>query len=98
MFEYHSISRYIGAVLIGVAMINAMIEFVQEMKSESIMQGFLNLVPRNCTVIREKSLTNRPAADLVRGDLVNIRMGDKIPADIRIIWASDFKVYIILIF
>jgi sodium/potassium-transporting ATPase subunit alpha len=83
---------YIGAILIGVALINALIEFVQEQQSQKIMQSFLDLVPRKCRGIRNGQLGDLPAADLVPGDVVFVRMGDKLPADIVLFHASEFKV------
>ena len=67
--------------------------FYQEMKSRSIMASFNDFTPAMCQVIRggsdPKSLR---AADLVRGDIILLKAGDKIPADIRIITSTDMKV------
>lgn len=38
------------------------------------------------------------AEDLVVGDIVDVQFGDKIPADIRIIQSSGFKVYYCIVF
>ncbi|KAI8808699.1 P-type cation-transporting ATPase [Cladochytrium replicatum] len=85
-------NSYIGAILFAVALLNATIEFVQLQKSAAILDSFLKMIPAKCTVIRDGSIANAPAADLVVGDIVFVRMGDKVPADIRIIWASEMKV------
>ncbi|KAI3658585.1 hypothetical protein MP638_006256 [Amoeboaphelidium occidentale] len=87
-----NVNSIVGAVLVGVALINALIEFVQEIKSHSILKSFMDMVPRNCMVVRESKLVSIPAADLVPGDVVFCRMGDKMPADIRVFWSSEFKV------
>ncbi len=79
-------------MLISVAVINATIEFVQAQKSEAILKSFLDLMPRKCMVIRDSKLETLPASELVLGDVVNIRMGDKLPADVLVFWASEFKV------
>ena len=71
---------------------NACIEYYQIRQSESIVQGFLNLIPQNCNVLRDGSLKESRALNLVPGDLVFIRMGDKIPADVVIVHATDLKV------
>ncbi|KAJ3128393.1 hypothetical protein HK100_009205 [Physocladia obscura] len=50
------------------------------------------MIPSKSQVIRDGKLKNLPAAELVLGDIVFVRMGDKVPADIFIIAATDFKV------
>ncbi|KAG0303871.1 hypothetical protein BGZ98_006184 [Dissophora globulifera] len=88
----NKVNTYLGAILILVAFINAAIEFYQAQKSAAVLQSFLNLMPQKCYVIREKKTIQVPAAELVLGDLVFARMGDKIPADIMIFACSDMKV------
>jgi sodium/potassium-transporting ATPase subunit alpha len=85
-------NTYLGGILIGVAFLNAFIEFYQLQKSASILESFLNLIPQKCFVIREKRLAQIQASDLVLGDVVFVRMGDKVPADLLIFAATDLKV------
>lgn len=56
------------------------------------MESFKDLVPRYANVIRDGRRHTLRAEDLVVGDLVELRGGDRIPADIRIIEAQSFKV------
>ncbi|KAI8829923.1 P-type cation-transporting ATPase [Chytridium lagenaria] len=72
---------YIGAILIGVAFINALIEFWQLLASEKILSGFLDLIPARCQVLRDGRLNQAMAANLVL-----------VPADIVVFHSSDFKV------
>lgn len=58
------------------------------------MESFKNMVPQFATVIRENEKLTIRADQLVVGDLVDVKFGDKIPADIRIIEAKSFKVTI----
>lgn len=74
------------------AQLNAFIEFYQEQKSQKILESFLDLVPKKCFAIREHQLLNILAKELVPGDVVYVRMGDKTPADILVFSSSDFKV------
>ncbi|KAL1916323.1 uncharacterized protein VTP21DRAFT_5940 [Calcarisporiella thermophila] len=85
-------NTYMGAILIGVAFINAIIEFYQLQKSAAILESFLNMIPQKCRCIREGKLNELPAADLVPGDVVFVRMGDKVPADILIFSCNEMKV------
>ena len=50
------------------------------------------MIPANCNVIRQAQLKSIPAMELVPGDIVFVKMGDKNPADIVVISSTDFKV------
>ena len=56
------------------------------------MEGFKNFIPPKCTVIRDGKALNVPAAKLVTGDLIEVKVGDRIPADMRITMSNDMKV------
>jgi sodium/potassium-transporting ATPase subunit alpha len=43
------------------------------------MEKFRNLIPANATVIRDGILAPLNAMELVVGDLIQLRSGDKIP-------------------
>ena len=43
-------------------------------------------------VIRDGQKSNIMAEELVKGDLVEIKFGDRVPADIRVVSAHGFKV------
>ncbi|AEO68317.1 uncharacterized protein THITE_125028 [Thermothielavioides terrestris NRRL 8126] len=83
---------YLGAILIAVANINAFIEFYQQRKSQALLESFLNMIPAKCMCLRDGKLAQIEAAQLVPGDVVFVRMGDKTPADVLVFWASDCKV------
>ena len=63
-------NTYLGGILIGVAFLNAFIEFYQLQKSEAILASFLAMIPPSCRVLRDGTLQNIPAANLVKGDVV----------------------------
>jgi len=56
------------------------------------MESFKNLVPQHANVIRNAETITIRAEELTLGDLVLVKFGDRIPADIRIIDAHQFKV------
>ncbi|RIA83725.1 hypothetical protein C1645_833339 [Glomus cerebriforme] len=85
-------NTYLGAIFFGVAFLNAFIEFYQLQKSAAILESFLNMIPQQCYVLREGKLSQIQASTLVCGDIVFIKMGDKIPADLFIFSANDMKV------
>ncbi|KAI9433924.1 aminophospholipid-transporting P-type ATPase [Lactarius indigo] len=85
-------NTYLGGILIAVAFLNAFIEFYQLQKSEAILASFLAMIPPSCRVLRDGTLSNIPAANLVKGDVVLLRVGDKTPADLLLFSATDLKV------
>ncbi|KAF8528202.1 aminophospholipid-transporting P-type ATPase [Hysterangium stoloniferum] len=91
-FKANFQNTYLGGILIGVALLNAFIEFYQLQKADAILASFLAMIPPACRVIRGGTLTSIPAAELVKGDVVFIRMGDKTPADLVLFDATDLKV------
>ncbi|CCM04510.1 uncharacterized protein FIBRA_06691 [Fibroporia radiculosa] len=91
-FKENFANTYLGGILIAVAFLNAFIEFFQLQKSEAILASFLAMIPPSCHVVRDGAITSVPAAELVKGDIVLLRTGDKTPADLVIFAATDMKV------
>ena len=56
------------------------------------MEAFKSMVPQYALVIRDGKKITLKAEELTIGDLVEVKFGDRIPADIRIIEARQFKV------
>ena len=50
------------------------------------------MMPPSCRALRDGQIVSIPAQDLVSGDIVFVKMGDKVPADLYIFAATDFKV------
>merc|ERR1719249_172084 len=84
---------YLGVVLSAVVTVTGIFSYYQESKSAKIMEGFKNLVPQYALVRRNngEKLTI-PADTLTLGDIVEIKFGDRCPADLRILEARGFKV------
>ncbi|KXJ73065.1 hypothetical protein RP20_CCG016621 [Aedes albopictus] len=83
---------YLGIVLTAVVIVTGIFSYYQESKSSKIMESFKNMVPQFATVLREGEKLTLRAEDLVIGDVVEVKFGDRLPADIRIIEARNFKV------
>lgn len=50
------------------------------------------MVPPRATVIRGGEVMSIFSKDVVVGDLIELKFGDQIPADVRIIKSQGFKV------
>ena len=83
---------YVGIVLAGVILITGTFSYYQESKSSRIMDSFRNMIPHYALCIREGQKLTIKAEDLTLGDIVEVKFGDRIPADIRILESSGFKV------
>ena len=83
---------YTACVILAVILGVGFSSFYQEMKSRSIMASFKSFTPALCQAIRGGQQSTLKAVNLVRGDIVLLRAGDRLPADIRIITATDMKV------
>ena len=66
--------------------------FVQELRSEKSLEALNKLVPQECHLVRCGRDSHVLASVLVPGDLVRFRIGDRIPADLRIVEAVDLSI------
>uniref|UniRef100_A0A2K6RIS7 Potassium-transporting ATPase alpha chain 1 n=1 Tax=Rhinopithecus roxellana TaxID=61622 RepID=A0A2K6RIS7_RHIRO len=83
---------YLAIALIAVVVVTGCFGYYQEFKSTNIIASFKNLVPQQATVIRDGDKFQINADQLVVGDLVEMKGGDRVPADIRILAAQGCKV------
>ena len=69
---------YLSVVIALVVLVTSLISFYQEMQSRAIMEGFKNVTPPKCTVLRDGLQRSLKASRLVRGDVVLLKAGDRI--------------------
>ncbi|WP_343646189.1 cation-transporting P-type ATPase [Enterobacter sp.] len=79
-------------VILGVAVINALIGHIQESNAEKSLQSIRNMLSSEAVVVRQGNHETVPTTALVPGDIVVIRAGDRIPADLRVIEAHNLRV------
>lgn len=79
-------------VIMAVAVINAVIGFVQEGRAEKALAGIRGMLSSDATVRRGGAWTTIPAADLVPGDVVRLMPGDKVPADLRLTSVAQLRI------
>ncbi len=82
----------LGYAIIGVIFINAFFTFLQEYRAEKASEALKKLMPYQANVIREGRETRIPAKQIVPGDVIIVKGGDRVPADARIIKAVDLAV------
>jgi Ca2+-transporting ATPase len=86
------VEHYMDAwVILGVLLLNAIIGFVQETRAEKAMEALISLAAPKAMVRRDGSLKEIPSREIVPGDILLFETGDKVPADARLIEASNLK-------
>ena len=80
------------AVILGVVIINALIGVIQEGKAEKALDAIRDMLAPQATVLRGGRREQRPAEELVPGDVVLLQSGDKVSADLRLFRVRDLRV------
>ena len=83
---------YMFLVLSAVATVTGVFSYFQDWRASRIMNSFRGYIPQFTDVIRDGRRQQINVRELVVGDLVEVKAGDKIPADIRIISAGNLRV------
>jgi len=79
-------------VIAGVVVINAVIGFIQEGKAERALEGIRRMLSLEARVVRNGVSRSIAAEKLVPGDLIELRSGDRVPADLRLTHARDLRI------
>ena len=79
-------------VILGVVVINAIIGFIQEGKAEQALEGLRRMLSLRAHVRRDGKWREIDAELLVPGDIVRLRSGDRVPADLRLIDAINLRI------
>jgi len=66
--------------------------FFQEYRAEKALEALKKMAAHTATVIRGGVESEIPARELVPGDIVVLSVGDKIPADLRLLEAVNLQV------
>jgi sodium/potassium-transporting ATPase subunit alpha len=82
----------LGWALLGVSVLNALFSFVQEFRAERAMEELRKFLPQRVAVRRGGENVEIQADELVPGDVLIVREGDRIPADARLFEAHDLLV------
>ena len=78
------------SIIIVLLLINAFVDFYQESKALDAIKVLQQKLAHEALVLRDGSWKKVLARELVRGDIIKIKLGDVVPADIRLLDGSDF--------
>ena len=87
-----ALGERIEAVAIGVVIVlNAGLGFVIELRARRAMEALLHLEAARASVVRDGRLTVVEAGTLVPGDVIQLDAGQTVPADGRVLTATDLR-------
>ncbi|WP_457571050.1 cation-transporting P-type ATPase [Desulfovulcanus sp.] len=79
-------------VILGVVLLNAMIGFLQEGKALEAVVALAQVITTRASVLRGGERQRIDAGELVPGDIVLLHVGDKVPADLRLIRTRELRI------
>ncbi|KAE8396944.1 E1-E2 ATPase-domain-containing protein [Aspergillus pseudonomiae] len=80
-----------GGFITAVIVLNIIVGFFQEYAAEKTMESLHSLSSPTGTVSRDGQTFAVPSVEIVPGDMVELRTGDTVPADIRLVEAVNFE-------
>lgn len=78
--------------IILIVLLNALLGFFQERRAESALRALSSMSVPRARVLRAGVPTEIPAVMLVPGDIIALEAGDAVPADARLLVATDLRV------
>ena len=79
-------------VIISIVIINAFIGVFQEYKANQALEALKKMASPNAHVIRDGEISVIPSRELLPGDVVLLKTGDYVPADVRIIESVNLQI------
>ncbi|KAL8335223.1 hypothetical protein RB598_009426 [Gaeumannomyces tritici] len=80
-----------GGVITAVIALNVIVGFWQELKAAKTLDSLRSLSSPTARVIRDGTNITIPTVEIVPGDMVELKTGDTVPADTRLVEAINFE-------
>lgn len=81
-----------AAIILIIVTLNSFLSFIQEFRSGKAVEKLSQLIERRCLAIRNNEQITIDTSQLVPGDVLILRHGDVVPADVKIMEAYDLLV------
>ncbi len=81
-----------GTIILIILLVNTGLGFYQEYKSEKIVEKLSHLITNQILVKRDDENVLVDKSQIVTGDMVVVKEGDVVPADIRLLEADNLQV------
>jgi len=91
-----AISMFMGETteaitIIAIVVVNAILGFVQEYRTERTMEALKGLAAPSAKVLRNGNVVSIPAEQVVPGDVIIVEAGDRVPADATLIESNSLQ-------
>ena len=77
-------NMWLAVVVVIIILLTGLFSYIQNEKSSDIIDSFKSFSAATVIVTRDGKETTIPAVNIVKGDVVHIHLGEKVPADLRI--------------
>lgn len=81
-----------GSIILAVLLFNAIVGTIQEGRAQNTLRALKRYVETTATVVRDGTELSIPDYEVVRGDIIVLREGEKVPSDARVIIANGLKI------
>ncbi|WP_455284093.1 cation-translocating P-type ATPase, partial [[Eubacterium] cellulosolvens] len=81
-----------AAVILAIVFAISVLGFVQEYRAERALEALKRMAALSATVMRGGVENEVPAREVVPGDIALLSVGDKVPADMRLIEAVNLRI------
>ena len=85
------VNLYLGGALFAIVLATGFLTYAQERHTQKILAQIAGLLASRCMVVRDGVERRIDATQLVPGDLVHLQLGDRVPADLRVIVSDDLR-------
>jgi len=97
LFAAAVISLAVGEIgdaitILVIIVLNGILGFIQEFKAENAIEVLREMLHPTCKVLRDSKEQIVDTKELVPGDIVLLEIGDKVPADLRLLHSFNLKV------
>lgn len=89
LFLGHAVEAITIAVIVGASVL---LGFLQEWRAERALEALQRMAAPGALALRDGVTRSLPARELVPGDVVLLREGDRVPADARLVEAANLRV------
>ncbi|MCH7492483.1 HAD-IC family P-type ATPase [Patescibacteria group bacterium] len=79
-------------VILAAVGMNVIVGFIQEWRAQKSLEKLREVVTQYASIRRDGHEVEKEVKDIVPGDIVMLRAGNKIPADIRLLETNDLQV------
>ncbi len=92
IISFASGHQFDAMIILIIVIISSALGFVQEFRAEKALEALTKMLVPTATVIRDGREVQLPAKQIVPGDILVLKEGDKVAADARLIEANNLHV------